>query len=42
MEEAVRMPNTSFNNLVQATPVFAILLVLSQMPGAPDQNRWVS
>jgi hypothetical protein len=27
------------NNFVQATPVFAILSVLSQVPGAPDQKR---
>jgi hypothetical protein len=27
------------NNFVQATPVFAILLALSQVPGAPDDNR---
>jgi hypothetical protein len=29
----------SHNNLVQATPVRAILFVLSQLPGAPDENR---
>jgi hypothetical protein len=28
------------NNSVQATPVFAFLFVLSQVPGAPDDNRW--
>jgi hypothetical protein len=36
------LPSTSdkrLNDLVQATPVFAILLVLSQVPGAPDQGR---
>jgi hypothetical protein len=27
------------NNFVQATPVFAILFVLSQVPGVPDDNR---
>jgi hypothetical protein len=27
------------NNFVQATPVYAFLLVLSQVPGAPDDNR---
>jgi hypothetical protein len=27
------------NNFVQATPVFAILLFLSQVPGALDDNR---
>jgi len=26
-------------NFVQATPVYASLLVLSQVPGAPDDNR---
>jgi hypothetical protein len=29
------------NNFVQATPVCAILFVLSQVPGVPDDNRWV-
>ena len=27
------------NNFVQATPVFAILFAVSQVPGAPDQDR---
>jgi hypothetical protein len=27
------------NNFVKATPVSAILLVLSQVPGAPYDNR---
>ncbi len=27
------------NNFVQATPVFAILFVLSRVPGVPDDNR---
>ena len=27
------------NNFVQATPVFVILFVLSQVPGVPDDNR---
>jgi hypothetical protein len=27
------------NNFVKATPVYAILLVLSQIPGAPYDNR---
>jgi hypothetical protein len=31
--------NRSSNNFVQATPVFAILFFLSQVPGAPDDNR---
>lgn len=30
------------NNFVQATSVFAILIFLSQVPEAPDDNRWVS
>lgn len=30
------------NNFVQATPVFAFLLVLSQVPGAPDDNRYAA
>jgi len=29
----------SFNNFVQATPVFASPFALSQVPGAPDDNR---
>ncbi len=29
----------ALNNFVQATPVYAILFVLGQMPGAPDDNR---
>jgi hypothetical protein len=29
-----------FNNSVQATPVCAFLLFLSQVPGAPDDNHW--
>jgi hypothetical protein len=28
------------NNFVQATPVCAILFVLSQVPGVPDDNRY--
>lgn len=28
------------NNFVKATPVFAILLVVSQVPGAPYDNRY--
>jgi len=28
------------NNFVQATPVFAILSAVGQVPGAPDENRW--
>jgi hypothetical protein len=31
--------NARLNNFVQATPVFAILLVMSRVPGAPDDNR---
>ena len=27
------------NNFVQATPVFASLLLLSRVSGAPDDNR---
>lgn len=27
------------NDFVQATPVCAILFVLSQLPGVPDDNR---
>lgn len=27
------------NNFVQETPVCAILFVISQMPGVPDDNR---
>jgi hypothetical protein len=27
------------NNCVQATPGYALLFVLSQVPGAPDDNR---
>jgi hypothetical protein len=27
------------DNFVQATPVFAILLVVRQVPAAPDDNR---
>jgi len=30
------------NDLLQATPVSAILFALSQVPGAPDQQRWES
>jgi hypothetical protein len=33
------MTATMANNFVQATPVCGILFVLSQMPGAPDDNR---
>ena len=29
------------NNFVQATPVCAILLVLRNVPGVPDENRSV-
>jgi hypothetical protein len=29
------------NDLLLATPVFAILLPLSQIPGAPDQDRYL-
>ena len=32
--------NTVPNNFVQANPVLAIPLALSQAPGAPDDNRW--
>jgi hypothetical protein len=32
--------NLILNNLVQATPVFVILLSLSGVSGAPDDNRW--
>jgi hypothetical protein len=28
------------NNSVQATPVYALLLLQSQRLGAPDDNRW--
>jgi hypothetical protein len=31
----VRRPN----NVVQETPIFAILFFLSQVPGVPDENR---
>ncbi len=30
------------NETLQATPVFAILLVLDQVPGAPDFLRWTA
>jgi hypothetical protein len=30
----------TFNNFVQAIPVFAFLLVLGHWPGVPDDNRW--
>jgi hypothetical protein len=30
------------NNFVQAPPVCGILFVLSQLPGAPDENRSAS
>ena len=29
----------ALNNFVKATPVFAILFVLSRLPGAPYDNR---
>jgi len=31
---------TGLNNFVQATPVCAILFILSQVPGLPDDNRY--
>jgi hypothetical protein len=33
------MNHRAYNNSVQATPVCAILFVLSQVPGVPDDNR---
>jgi hypothetical protein len=32
-------PMSGAHNFVQATPVCAILFVLSQLPGVPDDNR---
>jgi hypothetical protein len=29
----------TLNNFVKATPVCALLFVLSQVPGVPDDNR---
>jgi hypothetical protein len=28
------------NNFLQATAVFAILLVVSRVPAAPEEKRW--
>jgi hypothetical protein len=36
------MKELQANNFVQVTPVFAILLVVSHVPGAPDDNRWAA
>jgi hypothetical protein len=34
------MQSMALNSFVKATPVSAILFVLSQAPGAPYDNRW--
>lgn len=34
------IPKMTANDLLLATPVFAILSILSRIPGAPDHNRW--
>jgi hypothetical protein len=34
------MSGEAANNCVQATPVCAFCLFLSQWPGAPDAERW--